>query len=488
MELVFQQAHACQSPESWATTHFAGACLGDPRRRERAQTVARAMAKNPGTPIPNLFEKTYDVKAAYTFFDRPEATPDNIQAGHREWTRQEITKPGRYLLPEDTSTLSYSHRENIPGLGPVGPKNKTKHHQGFHLHSTLAVRWPDKVKLSAEEQTERPPVDVIGVLDQQYYVRKKRSKKRDRSKKNSAAKKGELESQMWENSIHRIGRAPDDPRVKWVKACDRGADIYEHIRDCTDNGYGFVIRAAKNRRLEDPETGRPCGTLFDVVRKAKPLGTFQLHLRARPGQAARTATLSVSSTKIFIPSPYRPGHPRGSQPGCECWAVRVYEENPPKGVTPLEWILLTDQPAQTLEECIEIALMYSARWIVEEFHKGLKTGCKAEELQLEEGHRFFAAISIMSMVALRLIHFREQFRINPEAPAEQSGLEPIEIKILEKTLHRKLRTVKDVALAVGRLGGHMNRKSDGMPGWITLWRGMNKLNLLTQGYLLRSSG
>jgi hypothetical protein len=29
--------------------------------------------------------------------------------------------------------------------------------------------------------------------------------------------------------------------------------------------------------------------------------------------------------------------------------------------------------------------------------------------------------------------------------------------------------VAEVALAVGRLGGRLNRKSDGLPGWITLW-------------------
>ena len=484
MELVYSQTHSGESPEAWAAIHLADAQLGDSQRRARAETIGRAMAESPGEAIPQLFGRKYDVKATYTFFDREEATPDNIQVGHREWTRQEITKPGRYLLPEDTSTFTYSHRENIPGFGPVGNRTRGKNHQGFHLHSTLALRWPDDLELDAEEEAERPPVDVIGVLEQQYHVRKKRRKKHDRSKRKRALKNGELESQLWEESIRRTGRAPDDEEVQWIRVCDRGADIYEHTRDCQDYGYGFVIRAGKNRGLEDPGTGDPGGTLFNVAREAKPLGTFQLNLRARPGQPARTADLSVSATKIAIRSPHRPGHPRGSQPAIECWVVRVYEENPPKGVKPLEWILLTDQPVETREQAIEIALIYSTRWIIEEFHKALKTGCKAEELQFEEGHRFFAAIAIMSLVALRLIHFREQFRINPNAPAEESGFDALEIEILEKKLNRQIKTVKDVAMAVGRLGGHMNRPSDGMPGWITLWRGMKKLSVLKEGAIL----
>lgn len=39
-------------------------------------------------------------------------------------------------------------------------------------------------------------------------------------------------------------------------------------------------------------------------------------------------------------------------------------------------------------------------------------------------------------------------------------------------------------LAVGRLGGHMNRKGDRLPGWQTLWRGMTRLATLVEGYRL----
>jgi len=36
-------------------------------------------------------------------------------------------------------------------------------------------------------------------------------------------------------------------------------------------------------------------------------------------------------------------------------------------------------------------------------------------------------------------------------------------------------------MALGRLGGHQNRKSDGPPGWLTLWRGWNDLHLMVMG-------
>ena len=85
------------------------------------------------------------------------------------------------------------------------------------------------------------------------------------------------------------------------------------------------------------------------------------------------------------------------------------------------------------------------------------------------------------MVALRLLDLRERVRLVPDAPAEQAGLSELELTVLGESLNRSLKTVREVALAIGRLGGHMNRKGDDLPGWQTLFRGMAKLNDLVQG-------
>ena len=168
-------------------------------------------------------------------------------------------------------------------------------------------------------------------------------------------------------------------------------------------------------------------------------------------------------------------------PPVRCHAVRVWEANPPPGVAALEWILLTDWPAESYAEALEVALAYATRWLIEEFHKALKSGTKAEELQLGTAEGLFAAIALKSVVALRLLDLRERVRLAPAAPVEQSGLSELELTILEKSVNRPLKTVSDVALAIGRLGGHMNRKGDGLPGWQTLFRGMAKLNDLVEG-------
>ena len=97
----------------------------------------------------------------------------------------------------------------------------------------------------------------------------------------------------------------------------------------------------------------------------------------------------------------------------------------------------------------------------------------------------------MSVVAVRILDLKEAVRIDPFAPAEASGLTQKERALLALRLKRELRTVRDVVLALGRLGGHMGAhqgtRIDQLPGWLTLWRGMQALHLMIEGAELAAS-
>jgi hypothetical protein len=234
----------------------------------------------------------------------------------------------------------------------------------------------------------------------------------------------------------------------------------------------------------DPETGQRLGTLFARVRAQEALGHFTLELRQRPTQPARAAQLAVSAAVIGLKAPQRRGGTGVLPPRLTVTAVRVWEEAPPAGTEDIEWILLCDAAVTTWAEAEDRALQYACRWLIEDFHKALKTGMGAERLQLEEGHELIAAVSIMSVVALRLIGLREQVRATPQAPAEASGLSALELRVLRAKLEAPLRTVAEVVLGVGRLGGHLNRTGDGLPGWQTLWQGMTQLRHMVEGFQL----
>ncbi|MGH8731451.1 MAG: IS4 family transposase [Burkholderiales bacterium] len=458
------------SPAQWARNHFAGAEMSDLRRVERVITIAEAMAISPGESLPQMYARPYDLKAAYNFFAHPEATPELIQAGHRELVALEMRQPGAYLCLEDTTEPSWPERDAIPGLGPVGGSKDRQ--IGFLLHSTLVVRaWEDET----ENTARRGAVEILGFAAQQYHVRQPAPPGETRTQRQQRAR----ESQLWLRSTAALGAAPADPAVHWRRVCDRGADIFESLVAYQDNGHEFTIRATQDRALVEPVSGRTCGYLFATVRAQEAFPqVLELLLRARPGQPARTARLSLSAVLVHLRSP------KAEWAHQEVLAVRVWEEAPPEGVEPLEWILLCSPEPPSFAAAQKNCRYYAARWFIEEFHKALKTGLKVEELQLETGARLMAATAVMSVVALRLLDLREAARLTPDAPAEESHLSAVELEVLAAATQRELKTVREVTLALGRLGGHLNRKRDGLPGWQTLWRGWQRLQAMVVGFQL----
>jgi hypothetical protein len=442
-------------------------------------SYAQALAEQPGKMIPELFTRKYDIDATYQLLDRREVTPDAVQIGHRRLVKDELRKPGRYLLIEDTTFPSFTHRKQaVPGLGPIGGSESGQ--QGFLLHSVLAVRAPFPAQPDASGR--RPPVTILGLIDQQYLVRSPRpAEKSNKQAVSRQRTQRDRESDRWLESSRRIGPAPADPDTRWVRVADREADIYEYLWECRKRNHGFLVRVNQDRVILDPSNGERMGLVFEHIAGVEPCGGMYLDLRSRDGQKARRAQLLVSCGRVRVRAPERPGCTAGTNEPIDCWFIRVWEPAPPEGVEALEWVLYTDERTETLEAALFGVMDYATRFLIEEFHKGLKTGLKAEELQLETADRLFAAIAVMSIVALRLLDLRELGKAVPEAPAKVTGLSDMELELLSLAVNRTLTTVASVLLAVGRLGGHMNRKSDGMPGWITLWRGMKMLRLLVRG-------
>lgn len=458
--------------DAWIEAQFRDAALGDVRRARRATRLAKEMLEQPGASLPQLGRTRYEVKASYALFAHPQSTPGQLQAGHRAQVQAALHTPGStLLLVEDTTVLSWAGHLPVVGLGPIGHGGAGL--QGFLLHSVLALRWAGE---PVAHRPQRPAVEILGLADQQYHVRRPIPSEEaalPAGSRSFARQQRQRESALWRESTQHLGPAPRE--VSWVRICDRGADVYEFLEECSAAGHGYVVRAAQDRTLSEG------GRLFARLRQESAVAEVELPLRTRPQQAARTAQLSIAFLRVGLRSPRRPGAPPGSRAALDVTALRVWEAKPPPGAEALEWILLTDRPLTTAAEAILCVQQYATRWVIEEFHKVLKSGLGAERLQLERAERLFAAIALMSIVAMRLLHLKEWLRVNAEAPASEAGLEPLECQLLELQTQRPLRSVRDVALALGRLGGHLGRKGDGLPGWITLWRGMQRLQAMALG-------
>ena len=78
--------------------------------------------------------------------------------------------------------------------------------------------------------------------------------------------------------------------------------------------------------------------------------------------------------------------PRGDQTGsfpATVNVVLVREVNPPEGEEPVEWILLTSLPIDTIEQVHMVIQYYTVRWMVEVFFRTLKSGCRVEARRFE---------------------------------------------------------------------------------------------------------
>jgi hypothetical protein len=461
--------------QQWASTHFGTVQLGDVRRQRRVCTLVAGWARQPGASIPQLGAgSAYASKAAYQLLGGVAVTPDVLQEPHRQLVHQQLQQAGTYLLVEDTTQVRWAPATaRRAGLGPVGAGASGE--QGVLLHSLVAARWPASAPPAG---AVRPPLPLLGLLDQQFYVRQARpaAEKAHRHGGSRPRKRRARESALWARSLRAVGSPPATAR--WVVVADRGADSYEHLRQCRQQGLGFVVRAAQDRGLVTPPAVAP--TLFAVARAQPSAGQLELALRARPGQAARQVRLQVSySPLLALRAPQRPGASTGKGEPVAASVVRVWE---PGGK--LEWLLLCDDVISSFPQARERARQYASRWLIEDFHKALKTGLGAERLQLHTAPRLFAAVALLSVVALALVDLREHSRQQPDAPAEAAGLSANYLRVLRSQRTRSIRTVRDVFYALAGLGGHLGRTGDGPPGWQTLWLGLVSLRYLVEGVRL----
>jgi hypothetical protein len=107
--------------------------------------------------------------------------------------------------------------------------------------------------------------------------------------------------------------------------------------------------------------------------------------------------------------------------------------------------------------------------------------------QLKTAGRLEAMLGLMSVAAVRLLRLKSLARTSPEIPAERvvPRVWLAMLKAARKGLHRVHDlTVGQFYREVAKLGGFLGRKGDGDPGWITIWRGWEKLNNFVHGAAL----
>lgn len=460
----------------WAEAYFGECDLGDRRRTKRLVQLAATQAASPEAAVNALCGGDPAFReGAYRLLNNESVEAEDITESIFSRTVDDCAERKVVLSIQDTTSVSFTHGPKEE-LGELTTKVSTN--RGLLAHSTLAV--------------DGDSGDVIGLLDQARWVRPKKRPGRDKRKSIPYEKK---ESYKWELATRRaIGRIGDPTR--FVVVADREADVYEYLRYLDSVDHGAVIRACYDRNVMAQE-----GHLWKHLKGQPIVGSYELYIEqrgamygskhhaTRPAREGRWATLDIQTAEVTLVPSRSPKSSSDKHLKVTAVYVRERDETAPTKSKPIEWMLLTFEQVDSIDDALRIIGYYEKRWLVEEFHKCWKTGCRQEERSHQSRGAMERGMVILAAIGVRLLQLKTIAEQNPEAPAESVFTEEEVACLKDLTRQRqntvpRRPTVEWVYYEIGKLAGWTDTKQTGRVGWITLWRGLEKFQAIHAGWAL----
>lgn len=451
---------------SFGVLHFGAAELGDRRRTRRLVYTANQIHQHPGGTLPKKLQDPAALDGLYRLVEAEEVTHEAVLEPHRQLTYQRMRQcEDVVLIIQDSTVLDYTSIRSLrEELGIVG---KGQHARGYLCHNSLAITATSR--------------EVLGLAGQILFCRQPVPADETRAQRRT---RDGRESRLWTRASQTLPAAPEGKT--WVEVCDRGADLFEFFDQKHQAGGHYLVRSAHNRWVQVPDAeGRlQRHRLHEFARSLPAWGCKTVEVPARDSRPARKARLVLSASALQVPPPRR----KRGEHGHELLSASVLiarEIDPPEEAEPIEWILLTNLPAQDLDDLSRLLHWYGGRWVVEDYHKALKTGCGVETLQLTTASRLQPMLALLSVVAVSVLQLRHLGRdpCTAKRPAT-TCFSATTVALLSAWRFGAARldlTLGEFMLALGRLGGHQNRRRDGPPGLLVLWRGWTELQAMLRG-------
>lgn len=446
----------------WAEAEFGGARLGDLRRSRRLIGIAAGAVSQVGAALSSVCGRS-GPQAVSRLLSRAQTTLESVTRPHVEQTAARCASAGRILAVQDTTVLDFTTHRSVDGIGPV---TTAKHSRGLLMHTVLCV------------SEDRVP---LGILDLQVWAREE--SKRGCAKQRRSRLVCEKESNKWLVGLKQAQSATFDHQEMLVVA-DRESDVYALFVAPRRAGVELLVRLAQNRAV----SGDEYSYVRDAIGDARVIGVYEVEIPRQGSRAKRTAKLDVRIARVQLKPPMNRAKDVADV-GVDVSLIWALERDAPEGVQALDWTLVTTEVVASYESAVEMIRSYTVRWIIEEFHRVLKSGCRVERMQFDTAERLKPAVGILAVVAWRVLYLTKQARSDPDRDAgEVASTE--EVGVLSRWLQSQgdkccnIRTAREFNIAVARLGGFLGRKSDGMPGTKTTWQGLRNLEMLLLGYRL----
>jgi hypothetical protein len=392
---------------------------------------------------------------------------------------------GRHVLAiQDTTELNFSgHTGSKRGFGVVGNGRDI----GVFLHPVIVADAGE-----GDPRQVGHAGGILGLADANIYSRKPASPGGRKSRE--AARKiprpiEQKESGRWIRGLREASRVLSQAAMV-THVADRESDYYEMFAAPRSAHVHLLIRAEHNRKLCDG------AKLFMAMAAASSVAGRDIAIPAKAGQPARKAQTRVSWQEVEFPRP-RVGYDVKRMPAAvKLHAVRVAEVDPPEGVKPVEWLLLTTHKVTSLEGALQIVCWYRARWTIEQVFRAMKSqGFNVEDSQIETPEvmaKLALAVLIAALRTMQLVHARSGTTGQKLSDAMDGAVEPL-VEALTQKLEGKTAKLKNphpkgtlarLSWVVGRLGGWDGYEGGGYKpaGPITMAHGLARFDAIRQGW------
>jgi Transposase DNA-binding/Transposase DDE domain len=452
---------------------FDGVSLGDKRLDKRLRLVAKAMESAPGKSLVEQAGTVAALEATYRFLSNRKVKPEAVLEGHAGKTAERAASHKSVLVVHDTTEFRFGGEKERNGLGRIS----TAKRDGFLAHYSICLA------------TDGEP---LGTLELYAWSRLDQNK---RQKPTGTLRDPHRESLRWAAAVERASERLNG-RTTPIHVMDREGDQFDLFATLVDNQQHFVVRIGHDRRLKKGRGSDGHARLHETLAAAPLRFTREVYLGRRgrgsltnkykvfPEREPRMARLEVRASTINLGRSHELAEHLPDSLLLNF--VEARELDAPSGATPVTWRLVTTEPISSDAQIASIIDIYRQRWLIEEFFKALKTGCRFEAHQLEDAKGLLVALSIETAIAWQLLRLRYISRNCPEASAQDLLTKKqwdtlVRIRAGRRETSNNL-TVQHIISELARLGVHL--PSNGPPGWMVLERGLRKLNLLAEGLSL----
>lgn len=432
--------------------------LGDARLNRRAEKVLGAMSAAPGASLPRACGSHSDLTGAYRLFDNAAASLPQMLSGHRAATLARAAAESVVLAVQDSTWLDYTTLRSCRGLGPHSHRGE----RGMLAHASVLVSGEGSV------------LGTLAVPTLLHGLTGERTHRRDRP---AHLRK----SYRWVQAhAEAMAMAQTQPHVTWLSVQDREGDLYGLFALARPANGNWLVRSRHDRatRLTAAD---PVQRMRAQVAAAPIIGTMQVEVTARAGRPARTATVQVRVTSVQLQPPRQSKAQRagaGALAPVAATLVWARELEAPAGAAPLDWLLVTSVPVGDWAAAQQVIQWYRCRWRIEEFFRVLKSETAVEDLQLCTRQRLEAALGLHLILTWRICALRDQARAQPDHSCEPYFTPPewhALCLLVNDVIPPQPPSLGEAVVLLARLGGYLDRTSDGPPGHRTIARGLRTL-------------